>query len=86
MKTHIYATDNIRSRQDFIHFLNDLLADYQANKAEWENSDLESFIDALARYAEDIDGFYKNTGRKIDADNASWKTFADIFMGATRYE
>jgi hypothetical protein len=46
------------------------------------NLDLESFLEALYRYAEDIDAFYVNTKQDIDADKASWKVIAEMFMGA----
>ncbi len=86
MNTNIESTNTIQTRQDFVEFLNELLEDYQTNKAAWENKDLESFLEAMSRYADGIDGFYKNTNQNIDADSASWKVFADMFMGARIYE
>ena len=86
METNIESTNKIKTRQDFISFLNELLADYKTNKDEWENKDLESFLEALSRYGEDIEGFYSATNQPVDADNASWKVFADMFMGARIYE
>ena len=82
METSIKSTEKIRTRQDFIIFLNELLADFQTNKNNWENQDLESFLEALSRYAEGRDGFYANTNQDVDADKASWKVIADMFMGA----
>ncbi len=67
-------------------FLNELLSDLQTNKNAWENRDLESFLEALSRYAEGIDGLYVNTNQNVDADKASWKVIADMFMGARIYE
>jgi hypothetical protein len=86
MDTSINSTDKITSRQLFVDFLNDLRVDYATNKNNWENVDLESFLEAMSTYAQDIDGFYKNTNQDINADNPSWKTFADILMGARVYE
>jgi hypothetical protein len=86
MDTSIKSTEKIKTRQDFVIFLNELLADFQTNKNNWENKDLGSFLEALSRYAEDIDGFYINTGQDVDADKASWKVIADMFMGARIYE
>lgn len=86
MEKNIGFTDKVETRQDFIKFLNDLLIDFQVNKDKWGNKDLESFLEALSRYTEDIDGFYSNTTQKINADKASWKIFADMFMGAKLYE
>ena len=86
MDRPIESTNKINTRQDFVIFVNDLLNDFRKNKKDWENQDLESFLEALSRYTGDIHGFYENTNQDINADNASWKTFADILMGARVYE
>ena len=86
MDTNIDSTNKITSRQEFVDFLNRLLVDYKTNKSEWENVDLESFLEAMVAYTESINSFYKNTNQNINADNSSWKTFADIFIGARIYE
>lgn len=86
METKIESTNTIRTRQDFAKFLDALLADYKINIATWENRDLDSFLRALSRYAIDVDGFYKNTNQNVNADDASWKVFADMLMGARVYE
>ncbi|MGJ1406835.1 MULTISPECIES: DUF7660 family protein [Sphingobacterium] len=43
-------------------------------------------MEALASYAEDIQGYYDNTDANVDAEKAAWSTFADIFKGAKVYE
>lgn len=73
-------------RQSFIKFLSLLRENYQLNKTEWENIDLDSFLEAMTRYSEDIQGYYDNTNQKVDADTPSWKVFADILQGAKIYE
>ena len=73
-------------RQSFIKFLSLLHNSYQRNKADWENVDLDSFLEAMARYAQDIQGYYDNTNQKVDANTPSWKIFADILLGAKIYE
>jgi hypothetical protein len=40
----------------------------------------------MANFSEDIQGVYDNAKHKVDADKASWQTFADILKGATMYE
>ena len=76
----------ITVRHSFIEFITQLQQDYLANKDAWENHTLESFLDAMARYAFDIQGYYNNTGQAINADTPSWAVFADIMKGATVYE
>ena len=86
MDTNIDSTNKIKSRQAFVDFLNELLADYKTNKKDWENKDLESFLEAMAAYTEDSGEHLKHTNENANVDETSWKVFADIFMGARIYE
>jgi len=51
---------------------------------------LGDFLEALATYAVDVEGYYYNlakSGReKVATDLAAWRVFADILRGATVYE
>ena len=76
------ATD----RKSFIQFIELLREDLLKNPSTWENRDLKSFLEAIAGYTEDIQGYYDHMGQKIDVDTASWQLIADIFKGATLYE
>ncbi|MDO4229272.1 MAG: hypothetical protein Q4C98_05610 [Capnocytophaga sp.] len=76
----------VNTRQDFARFLVLLQHDLQENPHEWENRTLSDFLEALSRYTEDIEYFYKNTQQNINADTPSWRVFADIFRGAKVYE
>lgn len=79
-------TNNITDRQTFANFIEQLHHDFQTNPDDWTNKDLGDFLEAMSRYTEDIDGYYKNTDQNINADNPSWQVFADILMGAKVYE
>ncbi|WP_140464737.1 hypothetical protein [Hymenobacter nivis] len=83
-------TSAIRNRQDFARFLSRLLIDYQINGKDWENQNLGDFLEALAAYATDIDGYYLNISSTdelaVNANVASWRVFADMLRGATIYE
>lgn len=85
-KTDKLETATINSRQEFIVFLNQLRTDYRKNGKDWENQNLGDFIEALAAYAADIPGYYRNMSIPVNADTASWRVFADILRGATIYE
>ncbi len=76
----------VTDRQSFIEFLHLLRQDLTDNKESWENKNLNDFLEALSSYAEDIQGYYDNHKIDINADQANWQTFADIFKGATMYE
>ena len=76
----------VKTRQDFAKFLQLLKTDLEQNGDEWENKTLLDFLEAMSRYAEDIEHYYKNTGQDINADIANWHIFADILKGAKIYE
>lgn len=70
------------TREKFIVFVEEL----RKNHDGFENKSLDDFLEALGRYAEDIDEFYKNTNQEIDLDKVDWKVFADLLKGASIYE
>jgi hypothetical protein len=85
MKDELYDI-KVTDRQAFIKFLHLLREDFLNNKSDWENYDMDSFLEALSAYAKDLQGYYNNSEQKIDADVPSWQAFADILLGAKIYE
>lgn len=75
----------IKTKDDLILFVLNLVADYRESPNSWENATLDSFLEALAAYLEDIDGFYRNQNREIP-DKPTWGYIADLLMGAKYYE
>lgn len=76
----------VKDRQSFIKFLDLLRQDLIHHPETWENKTLPDFLEALASYAEDIQGYYDNTDANLDAEKAARSTFADISKGAKVYE
>lgn len=74
------------TRGNFISFVEILRADFLAEPDKWTNKTINDYLEAVARYAQDIQGYYDNTGQAVDAHNPDRKTFADIMKGATIYE
>lgn len=75
----------IQTKKDFINFLRALKNDYVKNLSSWENKDIETFLEAMASWVEDMDGFYINQGLPVP-EKPDWKVFADILMGGKLYE
>ena len=73
-------------RESFIKFIDLLRQDFIDNPESWENKKLDDFLEALSSYTNDIQGYYDNTNRNVNADEPNWQTFADIFKGSTQYE
>lgn len=76
----------VKDRQSFIKFLDWLRQDLLHHPETWENKTLPDFLEALASYTEDIQGYYDYADANVDAEKAAWSTFADIFKGAKVYE
>ncbi len=76
----------VTDRKSFIEFIGLLHQDFRLNSESWENNNLENFLEAMERYADDIQGYYDNTNQNVNADEPSWQTFADIFKGSMSYE
>lgn len=74
------------TREDFIQFIETLRTDLLADPDKRSNMSLNDYLEAVARYAQAIQGYYDNTGQKINADEPNWQTFSDIMKGASVYE
>jgi len=47
----------VKSRESFLDFLDLIIKD---DKKNWENSNLNTYLDSVRNYTEDIDGYYSN--------------------------
>jgi hypothetical protein len=77
---------NVNDRESFSQFLELLRKDLLDNPESWENDTLPNFLEALSAYTSAIQGYYNNMNENVNADNPSWSTFKDIFLGAKIYE
>ena len=69
----------------FISFVELLLSDLKMGSNNWENKTLEQYIEAIASWTKDMDGYYQNNNLPIP-QNVNWKVFASILIAATMYE
>jgi hypothetical protein len=76
----------VESRSDLATFVEALAADLVANPAGWENASLPAFLDALARYLDDLPGWCRNNAPDIDPEAAQWRLLAVTLSGASVYE
>lgn len=77
--------EEIQTKNDFVRFLRALKKDCLNNFSSWENRDIEAFLEAMAAWVEDMEGFYINQGLPVP-EKPDWKVFADILMGGKLYE
>ncbi len=75
----------VQTREDLAAFVAELKADLDANPSEWKNVDLASFLEAMAGWIQDMEGYYQNTGQKL-SELSPWKIVSDVLMAARMYE
>jgi hypothetical protein len=75
----------VNSRHDFVEFLRGLGRDFRDHADAWENGDLSSFLDAMAAWIEDMDGYYEAHGEPVPTQ-PTWKVLAQVFAAARVYE
>lgn len=76
---------SVETREDLVRFLARFADDFSSAPEQWENGTLSRFLEALARWSEDMDGYYRNIGQDVPA-KPFWRTFADMLMAARIYE
>jgi hypothetical protein len=74
----------VENKEQLIDLIFELLDDNDAT--EWENDTAYRYLQALASWLTDCDGYYQNTGTPRDTDNASWQLFADALQATAMYE
>jgi hypothetical protein len=77
--------EDIQTRDDLVLFVRDLLADLRSRPDAWENASLDTYLEALAAWVEDMEGYYRNRG-EATPEPPSWKTLGEILLAATMYE
>ena len=75
----------VQTREDLAAFVAKLKADLDANPSEWTNADLASFLEAMAGWIQDMEGYYQNSGQRL-SELSPWKIVADVLMAARMYE
>ena len=58
--------EKVENRKEFIDSIEKMSRDLRENPENWENKSLEDFLEAVARYTVDIQGYYDNTKQNID--------------------
>jgi hypothetical protein len=74
----------INSRDDLAKFVRALSKDHKNNPASWENHTIESYLEALSGWIEDMDGVYKNMNQSTPT-SPDWKMIARMLRAASIY-
>ena len=77
--------NSIGSRQDLAEFIKALISDYENNPGGWENKNLSAYLDGLAGWTKDMDGYFRNIGAELP-EQPSWKLLGEMLLAAKYYE
>jgi hypothetical protein len=78
----VTSAEAVSGRADFAAFVWNLLRNFRSHPEAWENNELESFLHGLARFVESVDGYYRFWSVPVDAEEPTWRNFAEILVGA----
>ncbi len=75
----------VRTREEFIQFVRVLASNRDDKPDEWENPDLPAYLEALAAWVEDMDGYFQGRREPVP-QQPTWNTLAQIVLAAKVYE
>ncbi len=75
----------MRTREDFVAFVRALETDLRERRETWTNADLPSFLDGMAAWCEDSDGYYERVGQR-PTELPPWRALAEALAAARVYE
>jgi hypothetical protein len=76
----------VATREDLRRLVAQMHADFvESGVLEWENATLERFLEAMARYLGDLDGYFHNRGESVP-DQPDWHLVALLLVAASGYE
>lgn len=76
--------ERIETKEQFLDLIFKLLDENDA--IEWKNDTSYSFLQAMAAWLVDADGFYENMKIEMDTSKISWQLIADALQAAIFYE
>lgn len=78
MDKYIEMLGKIKSKEDFIEFMRLYIP-------TTNNSSVRDYLDSLAAWVEDMDGYYNNIGKEIPM-NINWDFIATLLYVGNIYE
>ena len=76
---------DIETRDDFVVFVQNLLRDWRQRPDQWENASLEAYLEAIAAWVQDMDGYEGRRGEALPK-HLTWRHVGEILLAARIYE
>ena len=78
----VEIAQNVKSKDDFVTFLQALIINFSNNNEDWENPELGKYLEAMKEFLRDST---EKSISKVDF-MPSWSLFARIMVAASIYE
>lgn len=75
--------EQIKTRDDLAKFVQELSG--SVKDSAWTNRDLPSYLEAMAAWVADMDGYFENKGESCP-EQPSWQTVAQLLVASAMYE
>jgi len=82
----VERAESVSSKEDFAAFLNLLVRNLRDHPEEWENANLEQYLQGLCGFVEGMEGYYSNVGATVDMTRPGWRVLADALLAGRVYE
>lgn len=76
---------HVDSKEEFIKFIGHLVNDFKENRVEWENKTLDTYLEGMQSWVDDMEGYFKNNNMQTPK-NINWNFFANVLYAAKIYE
>jgi hypothetical protein len=77
--------EKIQTRDDLVLFIHHLVQDLGTCAEQWENTSLEAYLEAIASWVQDMEGYYRNRGETAP-QHPTWRHVGEILLAARIYE
>ena len=78
--------NNINSLDEFIVFVDLLKKNYGEQRDEWENDNIETYLNGIVSFLYNIDGYYYNKKENVNLDQPTWRIVARILLAARIFD
>jgi hypothetical protein len=77
------ALDSLRTRDDFVRFVELLIESFNDTGPPWDNATMESFLAALAEAAKSLETYYDSPEEAArNVASPSWEAIAGLLFSA----
>ena len=77
--------EHVHSKEDLAKFVLSILGDLNEDRSDWENLELEDYLEAIEALVRSRKGDYSPGGERVTSP-LSWNEIAAILFYAARYE